>query len=110
MICLFLFFCQFKIICYYILITMPPIPSLGNIAVLAAFKRPEEKIKSLSITEVSYGKIEEAIRTAQEHLTQFSDIKGYEFKPDIYETLEEGLTLRGSRTPDLDADFQVVLN
>ena len=77
----------------------PPDP-LGENIVPAAVKRTEDGIHVTTVTEVTKGKLEEALERTQNQLAMFNDLEGVEVSLEVYMTVSEALTTIGMKLPE----------
>jgi len=78
----------------------PPDENLATEVVPSAIKTTHEGIKSIAISEVKKGKLEEAITYALKFMAMFLSVEGFEFTMDHYLTIEEGLAVIGMSVPE----------
>lgn len=78
----------------------PPDDSLGETVVPVAVTTTKKGIKTMGITEVKEGKLEEALTRTRESMVMFHSIKGFEYKVEVYSTVTEALGLIGMSLPE----------
>jgi hypothetical protein len=78
----------------------PPDDSLGEAVVPAAVTTTKRGIKTLGITEVKEGKLEEALNRARSVMVMYHNIKGYEYSVAVYATVSEALAFVDMELPE----------
>jgi hypothetical protein len=73
----------------------PPDANLGTPIVPVAVLTTLEGIKTINISEVNKGKLEDALAFAANRLAMFSEIQGYRYKVETYMNLEEAMKTIG---------------
>ncbi len=73
--------------------------SLVEEIVPAAVKTGSEGIKTLGISKVKEGKLEEALTRARTQMAMFQSIEGFEYSIEVWATVEEAMTVIGKRMP-----------
>ena len=74
--------------------------NIGNTVVPAAVKLTHEGNKSIGITEVKEGKLEEAFTRMSRFVSVFRSIKGFRATIDVYYTVAEAMANAGVSQPD----------
>lgn len=78
----------------------PPDDSLGEPVVPNAVKGSLEGLRTLSVTEVKEGKLEEALTRAMEILAMYgTQIEGFEYSIEVWATLAEAYASIGKTPP-----------
>jgi hypothetical protein len=77
----------------------PEDKKLGTRIVPSAIKATLEGIKTISITEVKKGKLEDLVTRAGNMLAMFNNIQGFTSQMDIYMTTEEAYVSIGMSPP-----------
>lgn len=78
----------------------PPDDSLGEAVVPAAVTTTKRGIKTIGITEVKEGKLQEALNRARSTMVMYHNIEGYEYTVDIYATVTEALAFVDMELPE----------
>ncbi len=79
---------------------MPFDRSLGKETVQAAVTTNPKGAKTLSIMNVKEGKLTEAILWTYKRMTNFQDIKGFEYTIRVWTTITEALEIINRSLPD----------
>lgn len=74
----------------------PPDINLGTPVVPAAIRTTLQGVKTLNISEIKKGKLEEALAFASKRLAMFNDIEGYRYTVKTYMNLEEAMQTIGA--------------
>ena len=77
------------------IVKYPPDASLGTRIVPAAVITTLQGIKTIGITEVKKGKLEDAITRVAEMMAMFHSIEGFEYTIERYATVEEAMKTIG---------------
>jgi hypothetical protein len=77
----------------------PPDDSLGDELVPTAINADMDGIKSLSVTLVKKGKLEEAILRARSILNMYFTVPGFKYSVETWATIEEAYTSIGQTPP-----------
>lgn len=78
----------------------PEDPSLSEIVVSVANKSTKDGVKVVSIAKVKEGKLQEALTRTGRTMIMFQDIEGFEYKTELYATIEESMEALGVKMPD----------
>jgi len=78
----------------------PPDRSLGKEILQGVLKVKGEKVKSISVTQVKEGKLEEAIINTQKSMLVYHDIEGYAYEIEVFLSFAEALPLIGMESPE----------
>ena len=78
----------------------PPDDSLGEAIVPNAVKTTTDGIKTISVTEVKKGKLEEAIARTNEALVMYAPVEGWEASIEVWSTLTEAYAVLGKVPPE----------
>lgn len=78
----------------------PPDDSLGEGVVPVAVTTTPQGIKTMGITDVKEGKLEEALSRSRESMVMFHDIEGFEYSIEVYMTVVEALAMIGMSLPE----------
>ena len=79
----------------------PEDTSLGEPIIPNAFKGGLEGMRSLSVTEVKKGKLEEAITRGREIAMMYAaSVEGFEYSIEVWSTLAEGYATIGQTPPE----------
>jgi hypothetical protein len=78
----------------------PSDDSLGEGVVPVAVTTTPQGIKTMGITEIKEGKLEEALTRFRESMVMFHDIEGFEYSIEVYMTVVEALGLIGMSLPE----------
>jgi len=74
--------------------------SLTKEVLQGAVKIKRDMIKSLSISEVKPGKLDEALVRQQNSMIPFHDIEGYEYKIEVFFSYPESFGMIGLKSPE----------
>lgn len=77
----------------------PDDDSLGETIIRSAVKTTTEGVNILTVTSVKEGKLEEALKNANNQIAFFVDIEGYEASIEIWSTVQEALATLGMKMP-----------
>lgn len=77
----------------------PDDESKQTILVRSAWKMSEDGIRSLSISDVKEGKLEESLKTVYKEMLHYSDIEGFESTVEVWGTWREGFEAMGIEPP-----------
>ena len=77
----------------------PPDDSLGEDIVPNAVKATTDGIKTISVTEVKEGKLEEAIKRTNNSVVMYAPIEGFEASIEVWSTLPEAYATLGKVPP-----------
>jgi len=80
----------------------PPatIAAIGETLVPVASKTTKKGVKTMSIYEVTEGKLEEALTLASNAMAMFNDFEGYEYSIETWATVSEALAVQGIKAPE----------
>ena len=78
----------------------PPDPSLGEPLVPNAVKATTNGIRTIGITEVKEGKLEEAMTRATNSAVMYSSIAGFEWSVEVWYTVAEAYAAIGKTPPE----------
>jgi len=78
----------------------PEDPSLSETVVSVANKSTKDGVKVVTIAKVKEGKLQEALERTGRTLIMFQDIEGFEYKTELYATIEESMEALGVKMPD----------
>ena len=78
----------------------PEDPSLSETVVSLANKTTKDGVKVVSIAKVKEGKLQEALMRTGRTLIMFQDIEGFEYKTELYSTIEESMEALGLKMPE----------
>ena len=78
----------------------PEDTSLGEAIVPNAIKGSMEGMRTLSVTEVKKGKLEDAIDRAVAMLVMYQSVEGFEYSLEIWRTVEEAYAAIGQKPPE----------
>ena len=77
----------------------PPDESLGEGIVPVAVTTNQQGIKTMGITEVKEGKLEEALASNRRSMVMYHDIEGFEYSVEVYMNVVEALEFIGMTLP-----------
>jgi hypothetical protein len=77
----------------------PPDDTIGTRVVPSAVTRNLQGIKSIAITEVKKGRLEDAVIRTANILSMYNTVQGYEGSFEVYLTIEEALGTIGMSLP-----------
>jgi hypothetical protein len=78
----------------------PDDPSLAETVVNIANKATKDGSKLVNIFLVKEGKLQEALTYIGKTMIMFQDIEGFEYKTELYATIEESMESLGVKMPD----------
>lgn len=78
----------------------PPDDSLGDQIVPNAIKGSLDGVKTIGITLVKQGKLEEALTRASATVNMYATIPGFESSVEVWSTVEEAYTSIGQTPPE----------
>ncbi|MBA7622652.1 hypothetical protein ES703_30030 [subsurface metagenome] len=78
----------------------PEDPSLSETVVNVANKTTKNGLKIVNITKVKEGKLREALMLTAKTMIMFQDIEGFEYKTELYSTIEESMEALGLKMPE----------
>ncbi|MFX0135117.1 MAG: hypothetical protein ACFFDN_15855 [Candidatus Hodarchaeota archaeon] len=77
----------------------PEDESLGELIIPASVNTGCEGIKSLSVTKVKEGKLEDALTRASNQMAMFMSVEGFEYSIEVWSTIEEAMAVIGKSLP-----------
>jgi hypothetical protein len=77
----------------------PDDPSSGKSVLRVAVKTTKDGIKTMGITEIVKGKVEEVLANANEQMLLYSEIEGLRYKIETWMSGTEALPLVGLKMP-----------
>ena len=78
----------------------PPDKSLAKEILQGALRAERNKIKTIGISEVKEGKLDEALIRQANAAIPFHDIEGYEYKIEVFFNIVEAMGLIGMTAPE----------
>ncbi len=77
----------------------PEDESLGELIIPAAVNTGCEGLKSLAVTKVKEGKLEDALTRVGTQMVMFQSVEGFEYSIEVWSTVEEAMTAIGKSMP-----------
>ena len=78
----------------------PPDENIANRIVPAAVTTTQQGIKTMAISEVKEGKLEEALTRSGNMMAMLMNISAFEYSIDVYSTITEALATIGMKLPE----------